>query len=77
MATHMIDSEIYGSAWGSDEMRVIFDEKPRLQGWLDVIAALAEAQAEMGIIPTEVAPEIRRVCNVELLSLEAVGQGYR
>lgn len=77
MSTHMIDSEIYGSAWGSDEMRAIFDERPRLQGWLDVIAALAEAQAEMGVIPAEVVPEIRRVCNVELLSLEAVGQGYR
>ncbi|MFQ5614725.1 MAG: adenylosuccinate lyase family protein, partial [Anaerolineae bacterium] len=77
MATHIIDSEIYGSAWGSDEMRTIFDEVPRTQGWLDVIAALAEAQAEVGLIPAGVVPEIRRVCNVELLSMEALGQGYR
>ncbi len=77
MPTHIIDSEIYGSAWGSDEMRAIFDETPRTQGWLDVIAALAEAQAEVGLIPAEVVPEIRRVCNMELLSMEALGQGYR
>jgi adenylosuccinate lyase len=77
MSTHIIDSEIYGSAWGSDEMRDIFDEVPRTQGWLDVIATLAEAQAEVGLIPVEVVTEIRRVCNVELLTLAAVGQGYR
>ncbi len=77
MSTHIIDSEIYGSAWGSDEMRAIFDEIPRTQGWLDVIATLAEAQAEVGLIPAEAVPEIRRVCNIELLSMEALGQGYR
>jgi adenylosuccinate lyase len=73
----MIDSLIYGSAWGSDEMRAIFDDVPRTQGWLDVIAALAQAQAEVGLIPPEVAPEIKRVCRVELLSLEALRQGYQ
>ena len=47
----MIDSQIYGGAWSTDEMRAIFDDEPRTQGWLDVIAALAEAQAEVGLIP--------------------------
>jgi adenylosuccinate lyase len=73
----MIDSQIYGGAWSSDEMRAIFDDVPRTQGWLDVIAALAEAQAEVGLIPAEVVPEIRRVCRVELLSMDALRQGYQ
>jgi adenylosuccinate lyase len=73
----MIDSQIYGGAWATDEMRAIFDDVPRTQGWLDVIAALAEAQAEGGIIPAEVVPEIKRVCRVELLSMEALQRGYR
>ena len=77
MPIHMIDSQIYKDAWGSEEMRAIFDDAPRTQGWLDVIATLAEAQAELGIIPAEVVPEIRRVCQIELLDLEAVRQGYR
>jgi len=77
MPIHMIDSQIYGGAWSTDEMQAIFDDIPRTQGWLDVIAALAEAQAETGLIPAEVVPEIRRVCNVELLSMEALRQGYR
>jgi len=76
MPTHMIDSDIYRDAWSSDEMRAIFDDAPRTQGWLDVIAALAEAQAELRIIPAEVVPEIRRVCDVALLSMEALRKGY-
>jgi len=77
MPIHMIDSQIYGGAWSSVEMEAIFDDAPRTQGWLDVIAALAEAQAEVGLIPAEAAPEIRRVCRVELLSMEALREGYR
>lgn len=77
MPIHMIDSQIYGGAWCTAEMRAIFDDVPRTQGWLDVIAALAEAQAEVGLIPAEVVPEIRRVCRVELLSMEALRQGYQ
>ena len=72
----MIDSQIYGSAWSTDEMREIFDDVPRTQGWLDIIAALAEAQAEVGLIPTEVVPEIKRVCNVELLNMSTLRQQY-
>ena len=77
MPIHMIDSQIYGGAWSTDEMRAIFDDEPRTQGWLDVIAALAEAQAEVSLIPAEVVPEIQRVCRVELLSMEALRQGYQ
>jgi adenylosuccinate lyase len=76
MSTHIMDSAIYGNAWNSAEMREIFDERARLQGWLDILAALAEAQAELGIIPAEAAPEIRRVCNIDLLDMEALQRGY-
>ena len=76
MPTHIMDSPIFGNAWHSDEMRAIFDDLPRLQGWLDVIVALAESQAELGFIPADALPEIRRVCHVELLDLAAVQRGY-
>ena len=77
MSIHIIDSQIYGDAWSTDEMRAIFDDVPRTQGWLDVIAALAEAQAEVGLIPTEVVPEIQQACRVERLSMEALRRGYQ
>lgn len=77
MPVHMIDSKIYGNAWSTDEMQAIFDDGPRTQGWLDVIAALAEAQAEVGLIPAAVVPEIKRVCNLKLLNMEALRKGYQ
>jgi len=76
MPTHIMDSPIYGDAWNTAEMRAIFDDLPRLQGWLEVIVALAEAQAELGIIPAEALPEIRRVCHVELLDMAALARAY-
>lgn len=77
MPIHLIDSHIYSGAWSTEEMQAIFDDMPRTQGWLEVIATLAEAQAEVGLIPAKVAPEIRQVCRVELLSLAALRQGYQ
>jgi adenylosuccinate lyase len=53
-----MDSPIYGAAWNTDEMRAIFDDAPCLQRWLDVIVALAEAQADLDLIPRDVIPEI-------------------
>jgi adenylosuccinate lyase len=76
MPIHIIDSPIYSGAWGTDEMRAIFDDAAQLQGWLDVLVALAEAQAELGFIPAEVVPEIRRVCRVELLDMAALRRAY-
>jgi len=41
-------------------VRALFTEAARLQSWLDVEAALAQAQAELGIIPDAAAREITR-----------------
>lgn len=76
MPTHMIDSLIYRGAWGSDEMRAIFDDVPRTQAWLEIIVALAQAQGETGLIPADAAEEIARVARVENLDLDQVRKGY-
>ena len=39
-------------------VRALFAEASRYQAWLDVEAALAQAQAELGIIPAHAAKEI-------------------
>ena len=39
-------------------VRALFTEPARFQSWLDVEAALARAQAELGIIPEAAAHEI-------------------
>src|SRR6202035_2770051 len=60
VGARLSDSRLYAHLWGTDELRAVFDEAPRLQGWLDVLAALARAQADLGIIPEEAARAIAR-----------------
>ena len=56
-------------------IRELFSEDSRLQSWLDVEAALARAQAELGVIPTEAADEIERKCRLEYLDRDAIREG--
>jgi adenylosuccinate lyase len=56
-------------------VRALFTEAARFQSWLDVEAALAQAQAELGIIPDGAAREITRKAHLSYLDLEAVRAG--
>ena len=56
-------------------VRALFTEAAKFQSWLDVEAALAEAQAELGIIPVAAAREIVRKAKLEFLDLAAVRAG--
>jgi adenylosuccinate lyase len=74
MACHMIDSILFSDNYLTAKMREIWDDKAIIQNWLDVEAALAESQAELGIIPAEVAQEIVKKAKVENLDLAVVRQ---
>src|SRR5919201_4152601 len=56
-------------------VRALFTEAARYQAWLDVEAALALAQADLGIIPDSAAEEITRKAHLSYLDLEAVRAG--
>ena len=58
-------------------VRDLFSEAERLQAWLDVEAALAQAQAELGVIPESAADEITRKAHLSYLDMDAIvaGQG--
>lgn len=62
MGTRLTDSEQYGHLWGTPELGAVFSERARLQSWLDILIALATAQARLGIIPAE---------SAELIALHA------
>ncbi len=62
MPVHISDSLIYRGSWGTDETRAIFDDVPRTRAWLEILACLAEAQAEVGLIPAGAAREVARAC---------------
>jgi adenylosuccinate lyase len=68
---------MYGHLWGTPESRAVFTETARLQGWLDVLAALARAQAAEGVIPAAAADTITRCARMELLDLDEVAEQTR
>jgi hypothetical protein len=65
MPSSAIDSVIFRNMFGSPEVRAIWSDEYRTQRYLDWEAALARAQASLGLIPQEAADEITRVCKVE------------
>lgn len=69
MGARLSDSRLYAHLWGTDELRAVFDETARLQSWLDILATLAAAQAELGLIPVSSAEAIATV-RVEDLDLD-------
>src|SRR5437870_2072570 len=74
MASHVIDYRLFGDQFSTPEVREIFDERAMLQRWLDVEAALAAAQAELGLIPQPAAESIVGNARVERLDLDRVGR---
>lgn len=56
-------------------LRPLFEEATRWQSWLDVEAALAKAQAELGIVPEAAAERIGACARLELLDDAAIRDG--
>src|ERR1700756_5490120 len=57
-------------------VRALYHLENRWQAWLDVEAALAEAQAELGIIPQPAADAIARAARLELLDRARIDEGF-
>jgi 3-carboxy-cis,cis-muconate cycloisomerase len=70
MPTSAIDSLIFRDIFGSPAMREIWSDAFRTQKYLDFEAALARAEAAIGLIPNQAADEIVRVCKVENIDFE-------
>lgn len=77
MTVNPADSAIYGGLYGSDELRALFGDRHRLQCMLDVEAALARAEAKLGLVPPEVAAAITAAASVDRLDLAAIAKGTR
>ena len=70
MGARLSDSAEYAHLWGTDEARAVFDDDARRQAWLDILVALAQAQAELGIIPAPAAAAIARGARIEKLDVD-------
>ena len=72
MSTRVSDSLSYRHLWSAPELDRLFEERSRLQRWLDILAALARAQASLGIIPAESARLIAEQADADRLDLRRI-----
>ena len=77
MVTRLSDSHQYEHLWSTGDLAAVFEERARLQSWLAIIAALARAQARLGIIPVASADAITAHCDVDRLDLDLVAEQTR
>jgi len=77
VGTRLSDSEQYAHLWGTPELTALFDERARLQSWLDILVGLARAQAGLGMIPAAAAEQIATNARAESLDLEYVAEQTR
>ena len=77
MGARLTDSPAYAHLWGTEETRRLFDEQARWQRWLDILVALAGAQADLGIIPQRSADAIAAGARVERIDLATVAEETR
>ena len=56
-------------------IRTLFTREARWQAWLDVEAALARAEAELNMIPSDAAVEIANHCRLDLLDIDNIEAG--
>ena len=68
----MRGSAVYAHLWGTAEVDALLSDKARLQAWLDILAALARAQSEVGLIPEAAGEEIAAQARVDRLDLDFV-----
>ncbi|MGH9037842.1 MAG: class-II fumarase/aspartase family protein [Acidimicrobiia bacterium] len=73
----MRGSAVYAHLWTTPEVEELLGDEGRLASWLDILAALARAQGELGLIPAEAADEITRRALVENLDLDYVAAQTR
>jgi 3-carboxy-cis,cis-muconate cycloisomerase len=75
MPSHIIDSRFFADLFGSTSMRSVFDDGNLLQKWLDYEAALARAEAAIGVVPQNAADEITRQAQAGNMDIEAIKAG--
>jgi adenylosuccinate lyase len=59
----------------ADALRGIFSDTHQLQCWLDFEAALARAEAAVGLVPANAAAEISVKARAGLIDLDALHEG--
>jgi adenylosuccinate lyase len=76
MPSHPVDFQLQAHFYATPEFLAVFDEQRRMNRWLQVEAALAQAQGELGLIPEDAAREISARAALAQLDLEQIRAEY-
>jgi adenylosuccinate lyase len=76
-SAHPADSAIFGHLWTTPEVSALLSDEGRTQSWLHILAALAQAQADVGLLPAAAAEAIRAHADVSVLDLGLVAEQTR
>jgi adenylosuccinate lyase len=71
---HPTDSAVFGHLWTTPEASALFCDQGRIQAWLDILAALAQAQADVGLVPPAAAAAIQTHADASKLDLNLVAE---
>lgn len=71
-ATTVFDSCLFRDAFGTPDMRAAFAERKLIARYIEIEVALAETQAECGVIPAHAAAEIARCCDAAKLDFDTL-----
>ncbi len=74
MTATALNSVIFRDIFSTAEMRHVFSDEARTGYYLEIEAALARAQARLGIIPDKAAQEIVRQCKIGNIDLARLKQ---
>ena len=69
MPSTILDSAVFRDIFTTPAMRHVWSDENRVQKYLDFEAALARAQARLGIIPKNAAAEIVRHCEAKQIDM--------
>ena len=58
MSVHISDHAIYRNSWSTPGLRALFEDTAQVSGWIEVMAVLAETEAEYGLIPAAAAGQL-------------------
>ena len=76
MPSTVFDSFYFKDRFGSPAMRKLWNDRATLQRWLNVEAALAKVEAELGLVPKKAAREIAQKARIENLDLKALKRSF-
>jgi 3-carboxy-cis,cis-muconate cycloisomerase len=76
MPSTVFDSFYFKDRFGSAAMREIWSDRSTISRWLQVEAALARVEADLGLVPRRAAAEIAAKAKIDNLDLRSMKRGF-